>query len=180
MAITILLIVAVLIAAILIYASAQPDTFTVERSTHIHAPAESIYPLIEDFHNWAQWSPYEALDADLNKTYSGASRGEGAVYEWEGKKAGVGRMEITDTQPPRMVEIDLRFMKPFKSRNTTIFALDEQEASTKVIWRMSGPMPFVSKLMCLVISMDRLVGKDFEKGLASMKQVAERTVTAGS
>ena len=172
---TILITIVVLIAGVLIYAATRPDSFRVQRSTILNAPPEKIAPLIGDFHHWEAWSPWEKLDPAMQKTYSGAPAGKGAVYEWSGNsKAGAGRMEILDASSSK-VSIRLDFLKPFEAHNLTDFTLDPQPGGgTRVNWDMHGPMPYLSKVMCLFVSMDKLVGKDFEQGLANLKTVAEK------
>lgn len=167
--------IVVLIAGLLAYAATRPDTFRVERTVSIQAPPEKIFPLINDFHSWGSWSPYEKLDPTMKKTYSGAESGQGAVYEWAGNnKAGSGRMEIVETMPPSQVQIKLDFSKPFEAHNTTEFTLEPQGNATNVTWAMHGPSPFMTKVMSIFMSMDSLVGKDFETGLANLKALAER------
>ena len=170
---TILLIIGALIAALLVYAATRPDSFRLERSATIAAPPDAIYPLISDFHEWRKWSPYENLDADLKRTYSGAPSGLGAVYEWDGAKAGAGRMEITEATPSSRITIKLDFSKPFAAHNTAEFTLSPMEGGTTVTWAMSGDSPYMAKLMGVFFSMDQLVGKDFETGLANLKAVTE-------
>jgi uncharacterized protein YndB with AHSA1/START domain len=166
--------IAVLIAGVLAYAATKPDTFRVERTVSIQAPPEKIFPLINDFHSWGSWSPYEKLDPTMKKTYSGAASGQGAVYEWAGNsKAGAGRMEIVETAPPSQVQIKLDFSKPFESHNVTEFTLEPQGSTTNVTWAMQGPCPYISKVMTVFVSMDSLVGKDFETGLGNLKALAE-------
>lgn len=164
-----------IIVIILGLALAQPDTFTVTRSTTIKAAPEKIYPLISDFHNWSTWSPWEHLDPKMVRTFSGPQSGVGAVYGWEGNdQVGAGRMEITGAAAPSKIDIKLDFLKPFESHNTTVFTLAPQGDSTTVTWSMSGPSAFITKLMGVFVSMDKMVGPDFEKGLASMKAAAEK------
>ncbi len=171
---TIAIVVIVLIAALLIYAATKPDTFRVQRATRINAPPEKIFPLLNDFHSYGSWSPYEKLDPAMKRTYSGAANGKGAVYEWESSgKAGVGRMEITESSPPSRVTINLDFVKPFKAHNIVELTLDAQDGSTNVTWAMHGPLPYIAKVIHLFINMDSTVGKDFETGLANLKTVAE-------
>jgi uncharacterized protein YndB with AHSA1/START domain len=147
--------------------------FEVKREATIAAPAQKVYDLIADFHRWPVWSPWEELDPDLKRTYSGAPAGVGSVYEWEGnRKAGAGRMEITKAQAPSRIEIALQFLKPFKSSNTTTFILDESGRSTHVTWQMVGPKTFLTRVMGIFSSMDKLVGRDFEKGLAKLSTAA--------
>lgn len=169
-----LVLLAIVVVAVLVAAS-RPDAFRVERSTLIKAPAERIYPLIEDFRKWRDWSPFEDLDPDLKRSYGGAERGIGATYAWEGSgKAGAGRMEIVEAEAPRRVLIDLDFTKPFETRNKAEFTIVPEAGAMRVTWAMSGPNPLVAKLMQLVMSVDKMVGGEFEKGLASLKALAER------
>lgn len=152
----------------------RPDRFRVERSLLVDAPAEPIYALIEDFHAWRRWSPFEELDPNLTRTYKGPPRGLGAVYEWSGnRKAGEGRMEITEALPPNRLTIDLEFLKPFESRTVTEFTIDPRETGTEVTWAMHGPNTLASKIMQSFVSMDRMAGGDFEKGLAKLKGIVE-------
>ena len=172
---TIIIIVVVLLAAVLGYAATQPDSFRVERATSIKAPPTKIFPLINDYRSWDAWSPYEKKDPAMRRTYSGAPIGQGAVYEWEGNSnIGKGRMEITESSVPSRVAIDMHFMKPFEARNVAEFTLQPNGDATKVIWAMHGPATFVSKLMGLFFSMDNMIGKDFEAGLANLKAIAEK------
>lgn len=153
----------------------QPNSFAVSRSIVIKAPADKIYPLISDFHQWSRWSPWENLDPAMNRTFTGAASGAGAVYSWEGNDAvGAGRMEIVGAQPPSKIDIKLDFLKPIASQNSTVFALQPEGEGTKVVWTMSGPSSFMTKLMGVFVSMDKMIGPDFEKGLASMKAAAEK------
>ncbi len=165
--------VAAIIAIILILASMQPNDFKVVRSASMKAPAEKIHPLISDFHQWDKWSPWEKLDPNLQRTHSGAASGKGAIYHWKGNdKVGEGQMEILDTTP-NAVNIKLDFLAPFEGHNKTEFVLDTKGDMTTVTWTMSGPANFLTKIMCLFFSMDKMIGPDFEKGLAQMKAVAE-------
>ena len=171
----ILIVIVVLIAAVLGLAATKSDTFRVERSATIKAPPEKVFALINDFHNWGQWSPWEKLDPTMKRTHSGAPSGKGAIYEWEGNsKVGAGRMEITEPTPRSKVVIKLDFIKPFEGHNIAEFTLQPQGDSTQLKWAMHGPTPFVSKVVQVFASMDRLIGKDFEAGLAKMKAVAEQ------
>ena len=167
-------VIVVLVVAVLMYAATRPDTFRIQRATRINASPEKIFALINDYHRWGSWSPYEKLDPDMKRTYSGAANGTGAVYEWEGNsKAGKGRMEIADSLPPSQVAIKLDFVKPFEAHNLVQFTLQPMGGSTDVSWAMQGPSPYMMKLMHVFINMDRMVGKDFEVGLANLKAVAE-------
>jgi uncharacterized protein YndB with AHSA1/START domain len=150
------------------------DEFEVTREADIPAPAAKVFDLIVDFHRWTEWSPWEALDPELQRTYSGAESGVGAVYEWSGnRKAGTGRMEITGADVPSRVVVALQFLKPFKSSNTTTFELTESGGATHVTWRMVGPKTFMTRVMGIFTSMDKMVGPDFEKGLAQLSTAAQ-------
>ena len=171
---TIAIIVVVLIAAILGYAMTMPDSFRVQRTTSIKAPPEKIFSIINDFHRWGSWSPWDKMDPEMKRTYSGAASGKGAAYAWQGNsKVGEGRMEIADTSPSK-VTIKLDFMKPFEAHNTVEFTLEPKGDSTNVTWAMYGPSEFITKVMGVFVSMDKMVGKDFETGLANLKAVAEK------
>lgn len=169
--------IAVLVAiiAILVFASTKPDTFRVERTSTIKAPPEKIYALINDFHSWTAWSPYEKKDPDMKRTHSGAASGQGAVYEWDGdKNVGKGRMEITESSPASRVVIKLDFLAPFEAHNTAEFTLQPQGDATQVSWSMYGPANYMSKLMSVFFNMDKMVGDDFAIGLANLKAAAEQ------
>jgi uncharacterized protein YndB with AHSA1/START domain len=168
-------ILAAAIAAVLILASRKPDSFSVQRAASIHAPPERIFPLINDFRAWRAWSPYEDRDPNLQRSYSGANSGKGAVYEWNGNKnVGSGRMEILDAPPPGRIVIKLDFISPFEGHNTAEFTFVPQGDTTNVTWRMHGPAPFMSKLMQMFMNFDNMIGKDFVTGLANLKRVAEK------
>ena len=165
---------AVAVVAILVLASTRPDTFRVERTARITAPPDKILSLVNDFHQWGVWSPYEKLDPTMKRTYAGAAAGKGAVYEWDGTaKAGKGRMEIIDAAAAKTV-IQLDFSKPFTAHNTAEFTAVAQDEATRVTWSMEGPSPFISKVMGLFFNMDKMIGADFETGLANLKAAAEK------
>jgi hypothetical protein len=168
------LVIVVLVVAILAFAATKPDDFHVQRTTTINAPPEKIVGLIDDFHAWSSWSPFERLDPALKRTYSGPERGAGAIYEWDGNsQAGSGRMEIIDRSPSK-VEIALDFNRPFESHNIAEFTLEPKGASTDVTWAMHGPNLFIGKVMSVFVSMDDMVGSDFETGLQNLKALAEQ------
>lgn len=173
-----LLVLAAIVAVLLVYAATRPDTFRVERHIVIDRPADHVFPLLEDFRAWAHWSPWEDLDPQLQRSYKGADRGVGAVYEWEGNsKVGKGHMEIIRCDTPTHITIDLSFIRPFKAENVAAFDLEPEGGGTSVSWAIYGPLPFPSKLMGVFVSMDNLMGKDFEKGLIRLKATAERAST---
>ncbi len=168
------IVIIVPIAAILAYASTQPDEFRVQRSASIKAPPQKIFPYLNDFRRSVEWSPYEKMDPDMKRVYSGAPIGKGAIYEWDGdKNIGAGRLEIIDAAPPSKLTYTLDFSRPFEAHNIVDFTLDEKGGATEVTWAMHGPMPLISKVMCLFFNMDKMVGGDFEKGLANLKTLAE-------
>lgn len=169
------IVVVVVLAAILLFAATKPDTFRVERTTTIKAPPEKAFALINDFHSWNTWSPYEKKDPDMKRAYSGAANGKGAIYEWDGNKnVGKGRMEITESTPSSRIVIKLDFLSPFEAHNTAEFTLQPQGDSTQVTWAMYGPANYVSKLMSVFFSMDKMIGDDFAIGLANLKAAAEK------
>ncbi|MDG2530916.1 SRPBCC family protein [Caulobacter endophyticus] len=166
-------VVVLALGGLLVAAALRPPSFRVERSVLVNAPPETVLANVADFKAWRAWSPYEALDADLSRTYGGAERGVGATYAWAGKKAGTGRMRILSATD-REVAIALDFEKPFKASNTAAFTAEPAGDATRVTWAMSGPAPYVSRLMGLVFNMDKMIGRDFETGLSNLKSVAER------
>jgi carbon monoxide dehydrogenase subunit G len=169
------LVALVLVVAVLAYAATRPDTLHVQRSATVKAPPEAIFPLISDFHRWSSWSPYEKRDPAMKRTYGGAAQGKGAVYEWQGNnEVGQGRMEITDTSDPSRITIKLDFIKPFEGHNMAEFALVPQGGTTNVTWSMDGPSPYIGKLIGVFVNMDRMIGNDFETGLANLKAIAEK------
>ena len=168
------IVLVVAIIAILIFAATRPATYHVERSTTIAAAPEKISPLVNDFHNWDQWSPWAKLDPNMRVSYSGPPAGQGAIYEWEGNsKVGKGRMEILAAEP-NLTSIKLDFLSPFESHNHTNFVLQPQGSVTRVTWTMDGPNTFMSKLMSVFVSMDKMMGKDFDTGLSQLKSAAEK------
>ncbi len=168
------ILVILVIIGVLIFAATRPDSFRVERAVSIKAPPETIFALINDFNRWGAWSPWEKLDPAMKRTFGAATSGQGATYAWEGNKdVGQGRMEIAESVAPSRVTINLDFLKPFEVHNIVEFTLEPTGDSTKVTWAMHGPMPFISKVMSVFFSMDSMVGKDFEAGLANLKATAE-------
>jgi carbon monoxide dehydrogenase subunit G len=163
------------VGAILAYAATRPDTLSVRRSASIKAAPEKIFALINDFDQWAAWSPYEKKDPAMKRTRSGAQTGKGAVYAWDGNKdVGKGRMEIADTAPPSKVTINLDFEKPFEGHNTVVFTIEPKGDATNVTWAMTGRCAYIAKVIGIFIDMDKMIGTDFEAGLANLKAVAER------
>jgi hypothetical protein len=173
-ALVVVALIVVSVAAVLIYAATKPDTFRIARSATIKAPPEKIYALIEDFRRWPTWSPWETKDPALKRSYGGAPSGKGAVYAWEGNKdVGSGRMEIAEATSPSKVTINLDFIKPFEAHNIAEFTLEPAGDATTLTWVMHGPSPYVAKVITTFFSMERMVGSEFEKGLANLKAATE-------
>jgi uncharacterized protein YndB with AHSA1/START domain len=172
-------VLAIAIAIVLILAASKPGRFSVQREISVKAPPEKIFPLINDFHQWGLWSPYEHKDPAMKRSYSGAADGKGAVYGWDGdKNVGSGRMEILDASLPSKIVIKLDFFKPFEGHNTAEFTMlpqgDATNLTTNLTWLMHGPAPFMSKLMQVFMNIDNMIGKDFEIGLANLKRLTEK------
>ncbi|MDE2330433.1 MAG: SRPBCC family protein [Bradyrhizobium sp.] len=168
-------VLAIVIAVVLILAATKPAAFSVERTITIAAPAERIFPLINDFHQWGKWSPWENRDPAMKRSFSGAVSGAGAIYGWEGNNnVGSGRMEILEASAPLKILIKLDFFKPFEGHNTAEFTMLPQGGTTYLSWVMRGPSSFISKLMQVFMNLDRMIGKDFEAGLANLKNLAEK------
>jgi len=168
-------VLAAALTGVLVLAALKPDVFRVERSASIKAPPEKIYAQINDLKAWAAWSPYERKDPAMKRTFGAVTAGKGAVYEWHGdKNVGKGRMEIVAVESPSKIVIKLNFLEPFEAQNTAEFTMDRKGDATTVIWAMFGPANFVSKLMGVFFNMDKMIGKDFEAGLANLKALAEK------
>ncbi len=169
---TIAIVALVLVAAVLVFAATKPNSFRVARSTTIKAPPEKILAFINDFRRWS-WSPYEHRDPAMKRTLTGAPAGKGAVYEWDGNKdIGSGRMEIVEVSPSQTT-IQLDFLSPFEAHNVAEFTVEPRGNATGLTWSMRGPSTFMTKLIGVFVSMDSMVGKDFETGLANLKSLAE-------
>jgi Polyketide cyclase / dehydrase and lipid transport len=172
---TAIVFIAIVIIALLVMASRRPDEFSVVRSIDLHASPNRIFAQINDFKSWAAWSPWEKLDPDMNRSFSGATSGEGAKYAWVGnKKVGEGSMEITRSVPSSNMQLDLHFLKPFKADNVTEFTLMPKGDVTNLKWEMRGRTPFMFKVMHMFFNMDKMVGKDFDAGLANLKAIVEK------
>ena len=180
---TIVIVIAVAFAGVLAYAATKPDTFQVQRSTSIAAPPEKIFPMIDDLRAQSAWSPFEK-DPNMKRTHSGAPRGKGAVYAWDGnRQVGAGQIAITESVPPAKVVLLLDMVRPFKAHNTVEFTLDRIGADTtvsgtkvtgtKVTWAMQGRQPFMAKVMGLFVDCDKMCAGLFEEGLAKLKVLAE-------
>jgi hypothetical protein len=166
--------VAALVAGAAPWVSLQPPTFHVERSVTIQAPAENAFALVNDFHGWTAWSPWEKRDPKMERSYAGASSGAGAVYAWRGNsEVGEGRMTISKSERPSLLSIRLEFLKPFAATNTATFTFTTVGEGTRVTWAMDGENTIPGKIAHLVMDMDKMVGADFERGLSALKSAAE-------
>lgn len=169
------IVVVLLIAGVLLHAANKPDTFLVQRSASIEAPPERIFPFINDLRAFNSWNPYERKDPNLKGRYSGPASGSGAGYAFDGNKdVGKGNIEILESSSPSKVTMRLSMVEPFAVQNTVEFTLVPKGGATIVTWAMQGPAPFLAKIIHVFIDMDKMVGKDFEAGLASLKSAVEK------
>ncbi len=172
----ILIALAVIVIVLVIVVALQPATFRIIRSTAITAPVPKVFEQVNDFHKWESWSPWAKLDPAMKTTFAGAPAGTGAIYSWSGNNdVGEGRMTLTESRPNELVRINLEFIKPFAATNTTEFAFKPDTDKTLVTWTMFGTNNFMAKAFGLFMDMDKMIGSDFEKGLARLKSVAETT-----
>jgi len=175
MLLKIIIVIAVLVAIVLVFAATKPKIFTVQRTINIKAPPDKIFELVNDFHNWSGWAPQDKEDPTMKRTYSGAVSGKGAVSEWVSSgSAGKGRMTITESTPPRMISVEVDLVKPFEAHNINEFTLEPAGDSTKVTWAMHGTNLYIMKLISVFKNMDSVAGKHFERGLDNLKTVAEQ------
>lgn len=169
-----LIVVVILIAIILIGSLFLPKNYAVSRSINIAAKDTIVYKNIADFNNFQQWNPWYKMEPNVKTTISGTPEQPGHLYEWVGNETGTGQMKITELKPVEEVKIELKFIKPFESLANTQFNLTKNGDSTKVTWSMSGENNIISKWMCLFVSMDSMIGKDFEDGLRYLKEKSEQ------
>jgi hypothetical protein len=168
-------VVAIVLSGIVAYASIRPDTFSVQRSANIDAPAEAIFPLIANLQRLNTWNPFVDPDPAIKITYSGPESGKGAIHTWSGNRnVGEGRIEITDVTAPTRVVMKLDMLKPMQAHNTIEFSLHPNGNATTVTWAISGQLPLIGKVMTLFSDCDKMIGSQFDKGLASLKAIAER------
>jgi len=170
----ILLGLVVIVVILVVVIALQSSTYHVERTATINAPPAVVFAQVNDFHKWNAWSPWAKLDPAMKQTFEGAPAGNGAVYTWSGnKEVGEGRMLITESHPSDLVKIKLDFLRPFAASSNTVFSFKPEGNETKVTWAMDGDKNFIAKAFHLFMNIDKMVGGDFEKGLAQMKSVAE-------
>lgn len=170
----ILVIVVLAVLGLLGFAATKPDSFEVKRSVTINAEPETVFGYLDDFVVWDRWSPWAKKDPAMQKSTSGSERGVGAIYEWNGnKEVGQGRMEIVESNPASDLRIKLDFLAPFEAHNIADFSIAKDQQGSQLSWTLSGPNPFMAKFMSIFVSMDEMVGNDFEQGLANLKQLVE-------
>jgi hypothetical protein len=170
----ILISLAVIIVLFIVIVALQPSEFRVARSTNISAPPSTVFAQVNDFHKWEAWNPWGKNDPAMKQSYEGAPSGTGAVYAWAGnKEVGEGRMTIIESRPSDLIRVKLEFFKPFTATNTAEFMFKPEGNQTAVTWSMTGNNNFMAKAIHLFMNMDKMIGGQFEKGLASMKSVAE-------
>jgi hypothetical protein len=168
-------VIALLVLSVLVAAATRPDTFTVKRSVVVNAPPDWVFPLLNHFHRWRDWSPWERKDPGMQRAFGAQSSGKGAVYMWRGNpEVGEGKMEIIESKSPSLLRLKLEFVKPFKAQNEVDFTLEQRGGGTEVVWTMRGQLPLFAKIAHLFVDMDARVGKDFEAGLANLKAEAEK------
>ena len=171
----ILLGLAIVVGALLLFAATRPNSYAVSRSMTIKAPPEKLFAMVDSFPAWPQWSPYEKLDPNMKRTIGGSPSGVGATYAWAGNSsAGEGKMTISKSQPSSLVEVQLDFTKPMSEHAVATFTFAPKGDSTLVTWSVNGPMPYVAKLFTMFMSMDKELGGQMEDGLGTMKKVAEK------
>jgi len=162
------------IILLVVVVALQSSHYRVERSATMNAPASVVFAQVNDFHKWSAWSPWEKIDPAMKRTFDGAPAGTGAGYAWVGNsEVGEGRMTITESHPSDLIKIKLEFLKPFAATSDTVFTFKPEGNQTKVTWTMDGDKNFMAKAIHMFMNIDKMVGGDFEKGLAQMKTVAE-------
>jgi len=170
----ILIALAVIVIGFVVIVAMRPSEYRVARTVTISAPAPVAFAQVNDFHKWDAWNPWAKMDPAMKQTYEGAPAGVGAIYTWTGnKQVGEGRMTLTESRPPELIRINLEFLKPFAATSTAEFTFRPDGQRTAVTWSMVGSLNFVAKVVHLFVGMDRMIGANFEKGLADMKSVAE-------
>ena len=176
-----LIAIAAIIVVFVVVVALQPSEFRIVRSATISAPAPAVFAQVNDFHNWEAWSPWAKLDPAAKATFEGPSAGTGAIFKWAGnKEVGEGSMTITESRPSDLIRIKLEFLRPFEATNSAEFTFKPEGNRTAVTWSMEGKNNFIAKAVCLFMNMDKMVGGQFEQGLAQMKSVVESGQSASS
>ncbi len=166
--------IAVLLLLLVLLISMRPNEFRITRSELMAAPQAKVFEQVNDFHKWDDWSPWAKLDPTCKNTFEGAPSGKGAGFSWDGNsKVGAGRMTITESRPNDLIRLKLDFLRPFKSTNTAEYTFQPEGSQTRMTWSMHGHANFMSKAFGMFCNMDKMIGKDFEKGLAAIKSIVE-------
>lgn len=174
MVLKILIALVVIVAVLAVVVATRPSEFRVQRTTTISAPAPVVFAQVNDFHKWEAWSPYVKRDPAMKKTFEGAPAGVGAIYTWSGNnEVGEGRTTIIESRPSELIRVQLEFVRPFAATSIAEFTFKPEGERTAVTWSLNGHNNFIAKAMGLVVNMDRMIGGDFETGLAQMKSAAE-------
>ena len=172
-------IIVLLVAAVLLLAALKPDRLSIERATHVDAEPQALFALVNDFHHWSQWAPQDRSDPKMQRTYSGAASGVGAISDWASTgSAGSGRMQITQALPPTRITVQVDFAKPFKAHNINEFSFAPEGSGTRVTWMMHGTNVYPAKIMSVFVNMDQMMGTHFEAGLRNLKAAAESRASA--
>jgi carbon monoxide dehydrogenase subunit G len=170
----ILITLTVIVIVFVVIVALRPSEYRVARTVTIAAPAPAVFAQVNDFHKWNAWNPWAKMDPAMKQTYEGAPTGTGAIYTWTGnRQVGEGRMTLTESRPPELIRINLEFLKPFAATSAAEFTVTPEGQRTAVTWSMVGNLNVVTKIVHLFVGMDRMIGANFEKGLADMKSVAE-------
>lgn len=171
-----LITIAAIVALLVVIVALQPAGFRVSRATTIDAPPAQVFDQVNDFHRWEAWNPWGKIDPNMKQTYEGSPAGVGAIYRWVGNgNVGEGRMTIIESRPSDRIQIRLEFLKPFAGTNTAEFTFKPEGHQTTLTWSMAGNKNFMTKAIHLVVSMDKMIGSQFEKGLADIKAITEQT-----
>jgi hypothetical protein len=174
MLIKILLALVAIVIVLVMVVALQPAEFRVARSASIAAPPAAVFAQVNDFHNWEAWNPWGKIDPAMKQTYEGAPAGVGAIYTWIGNnEVGEGRMTLTESRPSELILIKLEFFKPFAATNTAEFTFKPEGNQTVITWSMFGDKTFIAKAIHLFMNMDKMIGGQFETGLASIKSIVE-------
>jgi len=174
MLIKIVIVAAVILVVFIVIVALQPEKYRVTRNTTISAPPPAVFAQVNDFHKWEAWNPWGKIDPGMKQTYEGAPRGTGAIYAWIGnKEVGEGRMAIIESRPSDLIRINLEFFKPFAATNVAEFTFKPEGNQTAVTWSMTGNKNFMAKAIHFFMNMDKMIGGQFEKGLAEMKSIVE-------
>ena len=174
MLIKILIVVAVIVVVFVIVVVLQPSEYRVARTATMSAPPTAVFAQVNDFHKWAAWNPWGKIDPAMKQNYEGAPAGVGAIYKWAGNnEVGEGRMAITESRPSDLIRVQMEFFKPYAGNGTAEFTFKPEGNQTAVTWSMTGQNNFMAKAIHLFMNMDKMIGGQFEKGLADMKSIVE-------